>query len=247
VSRFYKKIEKTFAKGEIIFSEDHECDGMYIIDKGSVRVFKTLDTPAGLKELELVRLGPKSLFGEMALIDDKKRSASVQAVEETICTIITKKMFEDQLEQLPPWVVNLIRVLVSRLRETNDKLREKAKEYHDDTGGLVYIDEKANSLAAEMTQKLERSIDKAEKKLQTISESIEDVRNNEFREISKISSESLEKIKNSSGKAPKTFAVNDSDEQKLNTLNLDKIPEESIKEIKSFVNRLDKHNKKTGQ
>ncbi len=69
MSKFYMKIERHFPAGRIIFSEDSECDGLYIIKKGRVRIFKTIDRPDGPSELEIVQLGPQSLFGEMALIN----------------------------------------------------------------------------------------------------------------------------------------------------------------------------------
>jgi len=163
MSKYYKKIEKTFEAGEVIFSEDSDCDGMYIIESGRVRVYKSLDTPSGQRELELVQLGPKSLFGEMALIDDQKRSATVQAITKTKCTIITKQMFSDQIAKLPPWVTNLIRVLVIRLRETNDKLREKARFFHDDTGSILYVDEQERGPTHDAKEKLEEAIQFAQK------------------------------------------------------------------------------------
>jgi CRP-like cAMP-binding protein len=141
--RYYQRKIKKFAKDEIIFSEDSECDGMFIIDAGQVRVYKTIDTPQGKREVELCRLGVKSMFGEMAMIDENKRSASVQAVENTTCTIITKKIFEDQLSRIPVWMVNMIRILVQRLRETNDKLRLIAEQYApastSDMGSILTI------------------------------------------------------------------------------------------------------------
>lgn len=121
--KYYTRQIKKYRQGDIIFSENSSCDGMYIIDSGHVRIFKTIKTGNALKEVELCQLGPKAMFGEMSMIDENKRSASVQAIEPTICTIITKKIFEDQLSRIPPWMVNMIKILVTRLRDTNNKLR----------------------------------------------------------------------------------------------------------------------------
>lgn len=143
--RYYSRKVKRFSRDEIIFSENSECDGMYIVDKGRVRVFKTIESAAGTQELELVQLGPKSMFGEMAMLDESKRSASVQAMEPTECTIITKQIFEDQLARIPNWMVNMIRILVQRLRDTNEKLRvhmeaQKSPLPNDDTGSVITLD-----------------------------------------------------------------------------------------------------------
>jgi CRP-like cAMP-binding protein len=126
--RYYAKIVKTFKAGEMVFREKDACDGMYLIDSGRVRVFKTVGTGNDKREVDLCVLGHKSMFGEMAMIDEERRSANVQAIEPTSCTVITKKIFEDQLNRIPPWMVNLIKILVQRLRETNETLRALAEK-----------------------------------------------------------------------------------------------------------------------
>jgi CRP-like cAMP-binding protein len=136
---------KKFKNGDVIFSENSECDGMYIIDSGRVRVFKTVGRGPQKREIDLCTLGPKAMFGEMAMIDENKRSASVQAIEPTVCTVISKKVFEDQLARIPVWMVNMIKILVMRLRETNERLRSIVEEYTHhppvDTGSVITIDE----------------------------------------------------------------------------------------------------------
>jgi len=141
--RYYSRVVRKFKPGEMIFTEDSECDGMYIIDSGRVRVYKFAGRGKNKREVELCVLGPKAMFGEMAMIDEHRRSASVQAVDSTVCTVITKKIFEDQLSRIPPWMVNMIKILVSRLRETNNKLREIIEQYTiapDDSGSVLTID-----------------------------------------------------------------------------------------------------------
>lgn len=141
--RFYKRKVKKYNTGEIIFAENSPCDGMYIVDKGKVRVFKTTVAGGTKKEINLCELGAKSMFGEMSMIDEETRSASVQAVAPTECTVITKQIFEDQLTRIPPWMVNMIKILVKRLRDTNEKLREhienNTKPEDDDSGRLIMV------------------------------------------------------------------------------------------------------------
>ncbi|MBN1981226.1 MAG: cyclic nucleotide-binding domain-containing protein [Chitinivibrionales bacterium] len=150
--KYYTRQVKKYQTGDIIFSENSQCDGMYIIDHGRVRVFKTVKSGSKPKEVELCVLGPKSMFGEMAMIDESRRSASVQALEPTACTIITKKIFEDQLANIPPWMVNLIKILVSRLRETNEKLRgiiEEQTEVEVADSGMLTVEEDHSSSSTE--------------------------------------------------------------------------------------------------
>ena len=165
--RYYSKIIRKFKTGEIIFTENSECDGMYIIDSGRVRVYKTTIESNHKRDIELCTLGPKAMFGEMAMIDENKRSASVQAMEPTVCTVITKKAFEDQLNRIPLWMVNMIRILVLRLRETNDKLRTIVEQYTPppaDSGRLITVDENSPILkhpADELKKSLDEEFEKA--------------------------------------------------------------------------------------
>jgi CRP-like cAMP-binding protein len=62
------------------------------------------------------------MFGEMGMLDHTKRDASVKALEFTEVLIITKEMFESQMTALQPWILNFIKILISRLRTTNDRL-----------------------------------------------------------------------------------------------------------------------------
>lgn len=141
----YSPLRKKFKAGQTIFSENCDCDGMYIIESGSVRVFTTAATAdKGLVDIELCVLGQNSIFGEMAMIDEGTRSASVEAIGPTVCTVITKRIFERQLERIPSWMVNMIRILVIRLRETNQRLREIIGTYSTppaDPGTIITISE----------------------------------------------------------------------------------------------------------
>ncbi|MBD3345639.1 MAG: cyclic nucleotide-binding domain-containing protein [Chitinivibrionales bacterium] len=147
--RYYSTRKKKFKRDEIIFSENSDCDGMYIINSGRVRIFKTVGSGTNVREVELCMLGPRAMFGEMAMIDNSKRSANVQAIEPTECTLITKKVFEDQLSRIPFWMVNMIRILVTRLRETNEKLRKSVEQYTNvpeyDTGSIITVDEESSA------------------------------------------------------------------------------------------------------
>lgn len=121
-SKLYKKVERVYNAGEVIFEQGAPVDGIYSVKTGWVSVYKTKPGPNGPVDIEIVRLGPGSMFGEMGMLDQTKRDASVKAVEYTECVVITKEMFENQMAALPPWVVNFIKILISRLRITNDKL-----------------------------------------------------------------------------------------------------------------------------
>ncbi len=119
--RHYARKTRSFKAGDIVFSKASDCDGLYIIDQGKVRVFKTLRVAGEEQQVELCQLGARAMFGEMAMFDEGPRSASVQAIEPTECTVIMRQIFDDQLAQIPSWMANLIRINTRRLRETNQR------------------------------------------------------------------------------------------------------------------------------
>lgn len=121
-NKVYRKVERCFNAGEVIFEQGAPSDGIYSVKLGKVSVYKTKPTPNGPVDMELVTLGPGSMFGEMGMLGQAKRDASVKALEYTECVVITNEMFENQMASLPAWVVNFIKILISRLRTTNEKL-----------------------------------------------------------------------------------------------------------------------------
>lgn len=122
MAKIFKKVVRTYTAGEIIFVQGADADGIYSIQSGRVSVFKTVPGPKGAWEIELASLGPGSMFGEMAMMGQVKRDASVRAVEFTEALIITNEMFENQMIALPSWVMNFIKILINRMRTTNDRL-----------------------------------------------------------------------------------------------------------------------------
>ncbi len=100
-------------KGTIIFNEGDQSDSLYIIKSGRVKVFLHGDSG---KEIILNTHGPCEYFGEMALIDEGPRSASVETIEDTTVLILKRYDFESYLKKYPHIAINLIRTLVSRMR-----------------------------------------------------------------------------------------------------------------------------------
>lgn len=139
-AKLFKKVVRAYAAGEIIFEQGSVVDGIYSVQAGRVSVYKTKPSPEGPVHIELAQLGPGSMFGEMGMLDQATRDASVKAVEFTEVLIITKQMFENQMTLLPPWIVNFIKILVSRLRTTNNRLAE-ALQFLEANG--LKLDERA--------------------------------------------------------------------------------------------------------
>lgn len=115
--------EETHALGTKIFQHGDAGDKLYLILEGKVRISREVP---GMGEEALAVLGPGQMFGEMALLDESPRSADARVHERCRLLAIPKDGFDDLLflhKDLAYEVLwGIIRMLVSRLRETNDKL-----------------------------------------------------------------------------------------------------------------------------
>jgi CRP-like cAMP-binding protein len=104
------------APGEALFTEGEPGACMYVVRSGTVRV------STGATELE--QLGPGSILGEMALIEDTPRSATVTAVSDCDIAVIDRHRFLFLVQQTPSFALNVMRVLSHRLREMNRRYRD---------------------------------------------------------------------------------------------------------------------------
>lgn len=94
------------------------------MQSGLVQLFRTIETEGRMIEVELARVGPHDMFGEMALIDHQRRSSSARTLAPTELVVTGREVFEQHLRSLPPWVLILIRLFVRRIRESNRRLLE---------------------------------------------------------------------------------------------------------------------------
>ena len=112
---------RSFPAGEVIFREGDECDGMYIVMKGSVRISKQSATG----EEALAVLEPPAFFGEMALIDSTTRAADAISNEPTDLFYLSLQdlriLIESQQSIALKVLYALCEVLAQRLRETNER------------------------------------------------------------------------------------------------------------------------------
>ena len=115
--------EETYRLGDVVFREGDVGDKLYLILEGKIRISREV---AGMGEEALAVLGAGQAFGEMSLIDDFPRSADARVHERCRLLALTKEALEDLLfldKDLPNEILwNFVRILSSRLRETNDKM-----------------------------------------------------------------------------------------------------------------------------
>ena len=100
--------EVEFSTGKVIFEEGDVCDSMFIIIDGTVKIHK------GDKEIATLSKG--KFIGEMALLDQEPRSASVTAMEETILLQINREDFYDLMASRMEIMQGIVKILTRRLR-----------------------------------------------------------------------------------------------------------------------------------
>jgi len=110
---------KTFSAGSILFRENDRSRDMYLLHSGRVKVYRT---DKG-QRVELCELGKGGIAGEMSLLDGRTRSATVEVVEDVEATVITLDEFEKKSHQIPEWFMAIIKILCTRLRDTDRRVR----------------------------------------------------------------------------------------------------------------------------
>ncbi|GAA4405059.1 Crp/Fnr family transcriptional regulator [Quisquiliibacterium transsilvanicum] len=114
---------RSYPKGRTIVSEGEPSQSMYILLAGRAKVQRS-DSEG--KEVILAVLGSGEYFGEMSLIDDAPRSASVITLETSEFIAVSKEAFKAMLAQSPDMAMSVMRGLVRRLREADKKIETLA-------------------------------------------------------------------------------------------------------------------------
>jgi CRP/FNR family transcriptional regulator, cyclic AMP receptor protein len=104
---------QTFHRGSAIIKEGDPDQRLFIIVSGAVEVVKGHGTR---NERRLTTFGPREYFGEMALIDDLVRSATVVAREETEVLELDQLNLRDEIESKPSIALDLLKTLSHRVR-----------------------------------------------------------------------------------------------------------------------------------
>jgi CRP-like cAMP-binding protein len=112
-----------YQAGEVIVRENDFGETAYVVGEGQVEVSKQLDGG----KVHLAYLGPGETFGEMSMIDEKPRSATVTAVTETVVSEIRRDDFFNSFQTDPKVALALLKVLFERLREADARILQLQK------------------------------------------------------------------------------------------------------------------------
>lgn len=141
----------SFPAGQRIFKEGDKNTAMYIILKGNVEIFFTVNNA----QTKLAVMIPGDFFGEMALFSSKPRSATARTIVTTELAIIeSKQQLENFLVKNPKFGAKMVSIMAERLAKTNELLissmqNAKAKKIEfspiahadDDLGDIEPLDD----------------------------------------------------------------------------------------------------------
>lgn len=112
--------EKTVRAGELVFAEHDLGDEMYLVRSGRVSIQQ--DVAGERTTVDVVTTGGH--FGEMAIIDDRPRSATAVAEEDTSLLVLHKNDFRSAVHDYPDIAFEVFRELTRRLRQSDNRYRE---------------------------------------------------------------------------------------------------------------------------
>ncbi len=106
-------IRRSFNAGQLIFGEGDACTGLYVVQSGNVRIFKS---SAGGREQVLAIEGPGSSIAELPVFDGGNYPASAQAINDCSLFFFSRQDFQTLCLQHPQVALKVLRVVGARLR-----------------------------------------------------------------------------------------------------------------------------------
>lgn len=120
----YTTTPRFFSDGEIVFEEGETGEEAFLITQGEVEIWKGAP---GKNEVLIATIQKGELFGEMAIISEAPRTATVITKGEVRTLVINKEIFLDIIRDFPEVALGVMKTLVHRLI-TTDKLLVEAKQ-----------------------------------------------------------------------------------------------------------------------
>jgi serine/threonine-protein kinase len=111
---------RSFQAGDVIVREGEPGDAAYIIVEGRCEIQR--EAPAGGTQT-LHTVGAGDVFGEMAILTEGPRTATVVAREPTTVLVVTSQNLEQEMAALKPWIATLLKSLASRFRDVDTQSR----------------------------------------------------------------------------------------------------------------------------
>jgi CRP/FNR family transcriptional regulator, cyclic AMP receptor protein len=116
-------VPRTFGTGEVVFREGDSGDTCYVVRTGQARAVREHSDG---RSITLATFGPGEIFGELSMFDEERRSATIEAVEDTEAMAILGSDMRRILREHPDIAVKMLAGLSRRLRETNERLARQS-------------------------------------------------------------------------------------------------------------------------
>ena len=116
-------VPREFAAGHVVFREGDQSDTCYIVRSGRARAVR--EHRDG-RTITLANFGPGDIFGELAMFEDERRSATVEAVHDTTAVALLGRDMRRLMAAHPDITMKLVIALGRRLRDTNERLARQS-------------------------------------------------------------------------------------------------------------------------
>jgi CRP-like cAMP-binding protein len=113
----------TVARGRTIYHQEDTAEGLFILKRGRVRLFRV--APGG-KKLDLAVLEPGTFFGEMPLLGERMRNASAEAVEDCTLCVMSQNDVERLILAKPRVALRMLQIMGRRLAAAEARLEDLA-------------------------------------------------------------------------------------------------------------------------
>ena len=116
-------VPRSFGAGEVVFREGDESNTAYVVRSGHARAIRQHSDG---RILTLANFGPGEVFGELAMFDSDRRSATIEAIDQLDLLAILSADMQRLMREHPDIAVKLVVTLGRRLREVNDRLTRQS-------------------------------------------------------------------------------------------------------------------------
>jgi CRP/FNR family cyclic AMP-dependent transcriptional regulator len=158
----FTRFGREYLAGEVLFREGEKGEEMFVIQAGVVQILKKV----GPEERPLATLGRGEFVGEMAILNDRPRTATAVVIEDARCLVIDAETLEHMISNSGEIAVRLVKKLARRLASADEmiqillnpdpkarvllSLRRHAEAFGEESGAGVKVHLSANDLALEV-------------------------------------------------------------------------------------------------
>ena len=116
-------VPRSFDPGQLVFREGDDSDTCYVVRDGQARAIRSHSDG---RTITLATFGPGDIFGELAMFEDERRSATIEAIEPTSVVGVLGGDMRRLMSEHPGIAMRLAVALAGRLRDTNERLSRQS-------------------------------------------------------------------------------------------------------------------------